>query len=113
MKHLKTLVVIIFAAAMVLSVFSVTTTNHVIYELDRTGQTIEVTPYAYPTQKALYKGLTELGHDVSDNIAGFAVWSPNDLKCDIYYVAPKYVDREPMATIGHEMSHCIYGSFHK
>lgn len=109
-KRMKVLLVVLGIAAFTLVML--TTTNKVIYQLDRTGQTLQITPHAYPSQKALYDDLVNQGHEVSDNVVGFAVWSPNDLKCDIYYVTPKYVDRVPMNTMGHELAHCIYGSFH-
>jgi hypothetical protein len=53
-----------------------------------------------------FKTLSEL-QSVIGNRTGKAVWSPNDNRCDIYFVAGDF------ETIGHEAYHCFKGSFHE
>lgn len=82
-------------------------------DMNREGLEISVIPNAYDSQGELYKDLKSKGFKVGKGLVGFAVWSPEDRVCDIYYVRPSKVDDDNMLTMGHELAHCIYGEFHK
>lgn len=45
---------------------------------------------------------------------GWAIWSPDDSRCDIHVVEPKHQnDVNSFHTIGHELVHCTHGAWHK
>lgn len=44
------------------------------------------------------------------NAGGIDVANPN---CQIYILAPKRKDDNNILTLGHEMAHCIWGSYHR
>jgi len=58
------------------------------------------------TRYHVYENKREL-QKVTGKKSGQAVWSPNDQICDVYLV------RWDFESTGHEIHHCLYGSFHK
>jgi len=54
----------------------------------------------------VYDTEEQLQREVGDKI-GQARWSPDDNKCEIWIV------KWDMETAGHELHHCMFGSFHK
>ena len=96
---------------------------------DRTGSPIVVTIYTYESQRHLDATYRELhgirrGED-RDQRYGFARWPEwrdvdgntvddgGEWTCEIHVLAPQYIDDERTLTLGHEMVHCIYGSYHE
>lgn len=96
---------------------------------DRTGSPVEITVFTYPSQRALDAAFREM-HNLSRNEDresryGFARWpewrdvqgnTVNDggeWTCQIHILEPEFVDDERTLTLGHEMVHCIYGSYHE
>ena len=96
-------------------------------KIDYSGSAILITPYVFDTREQMHKALKRRGIDVSPKLLGKAIWrewvdqktgksimKPDSIPpCDIYLVKPKRIKGPEMATIGHEMAHCIFGSFHK
>jgi len=62
-------------------------------------QVVELTVVTYHHKDAIMRAL--------EGRIGMAVWSPNDNKCEVHFVAGD------MVTAGHELHHCLYGSFHE
>lgn len=57
-----------------------------------------------------YKEKYPEGDDASE-VLGFSTWySPHDGTCNIYVPEPK--DDDDLETWGHELAHCVYGSWH-
>jgi hypothetical protein len=98
-------------------------------KIDRTGKPITVTTYVYSTQRQLDEAFRAIhniprGEDV-DSRYGFARWQEwrdgagnvieidEQLTCELHILDPKYVDDEATLTLGHEMIHCLYGSYHE
>lgn len=67
-------------------------------KFEKTSKKLEVTVITYKNKQ---EAMAALG-----GRRGMAVWSPNDNKCTIHFVAGD------METAGHELHHCLYGSFH-
>ena len=70
--------------------------------------------------KKIYKELT--GNNNPPDQYGFAQWneladlSNGDVEnpnCQIYIIQPNRKDDNNILTLGHEMAHCIWGSYHK
>lgn len=96
---------------------------------DRTGTPIEMTVHVYQTQRELDEAYRRIHNvrrqDDPDSRHGFALWpewrdvdgnAVNDggkWTCDVHILEPKYIDDERTLTLGHEMVHCIYGSYHE
>lgn len=54
----------------------------------------------------LYQNTAELEKVVGTHRFAMSKWSPNDNRCDIY------VKQGDTKSLGHEMQHCIFGSWH-
>jgi hypothetical protein len=86
---------------------------------DVTGEYIDIRVQTFPTERALNKYLEDAEFSKQE-VEGLARWAhpKGDLtkvkRCDIYVVEPSGVrDTNRLTTWGHELAHCIYGSFHK
>lgn len=83
-------------------------------DLDRIGQDLIITVKLYETQKELINARVEIepSFDKRQNLQGFAIWSPNDNVCAIYTLKPRRIDDDRTTTLGHEMLHCLIGTYH-
>lgn len=70
-----------------------------LYELPILNGTSVITFHEYKNKQQLQR--------VIGQKSGQAVWSPNDNKCDVYFVAGDFT------TLGHEVYHCYKGAFHE
>jgi hypothetical protein len=90
----------------------------IVKEFDRTGQEVCIVVNSYETEKDLHLALKNRipGYNLDQlqntRLYGQAIWSPSDNKCEIFSLLPKSIDDEHTLTIGHELLHCIYGSYH-
>jgi len=90
-------------------------------EHDRSGQQMVVTVH-------VHRGLKELNEardawfkrynldppSSFDKVLGWTVWSPQDNVCEIHISTIRSIeDRGGLQTAGHELSHCLYGGFHR
>lgn len=87
---------------------------------DVTDQYIDIKVTTFKTQSELNKFLKEKEYNNGPDVEGLARWAhPKDdltvvSRCDIYVVEPSGVrDTSDLSTWGHELAHCIYGSYHK
>ena len=78
-------------------------------DLDNSGVEMRITVHTYKNRKALIEATTKYG--TQDEI-GLAVWNNKNNKCDIYVLEVKSKNSQQLETWGHELSHCVYGSFH-
>lgn len=95
---------------------------------DRTETPVKITVFFYPNNSAV---TTEyrIRHDIPRSspfpgVEGFAVWpewrdkdgnpieKKDEFECEIHAVQPKSVDDNATMTLGHELLHCLYGSYH-
>lgn len=77
----------------------------------------ELTIVLYDSKQQLNEAYVTM-HDLPKNTAsieGFAQWSPtNEHKCVLHLVQSETLsDNNNVTTWGHELKHCVYGSFHK
>ena len=86
---------------------------------DVTGEYIDIRVMTFDNQSSMQRYLTR-NKLTNDEVDGLAQWvhPKNDLtkvkRCEIYVVEPSGVkDYNTMETWGHELVHCMYGSFHK
>jgi len=96
--------------------------------IDRSSKPIATTVYFYQSIDEVQKKFREL-HNLSSSekvsIQGFAQWpefrdnngqpiedDSKPLTCEIHIVKPQKVDDEATTTLGHEMLHCIIGTYH-
>lgn len=85
---------------------------------DVTEEYIPIKVMTFSSQKELQK-YAEDNELILSDVEGLAQWAhpANDLskvnRCDIYVVEPSNSrDYSTLETWGHELAHCIYGSFH-
>jgi hypothetical protein len=81
-------------------------------DLNRENETLEIHFFTFSNELEMIEDLRNKGYEVPNELLGFSVWSPQDNKCEVYHVTPKYTDDIRTKTLGHEVAHCIYGSFH-
>lgn len=97
--------------------------------IDRTGAPIEVTVFVYETQQELDEAYRKLHNirrgDDKESRYGFARWPEwfdkdgnrvpdgGPWTCEIHMMDPAHIDDERTLTLGHEMVHCLYGSYHE
>jgi hypothetical protein len=124
--------VIIFVLAVLAMVLASCTPKNageqIIPTFDRTGRPIMIVVHFYDTSSQVtrvYKQKYNITKDIAPRL-GFSFWpewrdkqgnpvEPTDkpLTCEIHTMRPKTVDDEPTRTLGHEMTHCLDGSYHK
>ena len=96
--------------------------------IDRSGKTITTTVYFYDTEKEVqdkFREIHKLSRDQKVSVTGFARWPEykdadgnaasdrdKELTCTIHTVRPTKIDDEATLTLGHEMLHCIIGTYH-
>lgn len=86
---------------------------------NRTGVPIEITTFEYKTynevRRALFKFERSNKQDITtDKSLGWAAWDHYPpYQCNIHIKEPDKLDDEDILTLGHEMAHCLYGSYHK
>jgi hypothetical protein len=88
-------------------------------DFDRTNEELHITVTWYDTQKEVDKAYVEEFGRARDknsiNRNGFAVWANPGLKphwCRIYSVKPTRIDDHKTTTLGHELTHCLIGTYH-
>lgn len=103
--------------------------NNIDKKLDRTGTPIIITVRYFKTENELKRAYQEV-HGLSNSVQipdqyGFARWpewknkngesveKPELYRCDIYALEPKRQDDKNVTTLGHELMHCLHGSYHK
>tara|TARA_B100000929_G_scaffold290599_1_gene284935 strand:+ start:78187 stop:78579 length:393 start_codon:yes stop_codon:yes gene_type:complete len=78
------------------------------------GERVEVTTYFYVNQQRLdmaYKKLVDPDDKLSKK--GFAIWHQGIPECEIHMKRIEYKnDKDAIQTLGHEMLHCLKGTWH-
>jgi len=92
--------------------------------IDRVGEDMRTTVHFHENRVDLKLAYAEVHdikpHEVPAGLEGFAVWyewknkKPENAEneCTIHTVEPRRVDDTNTLTLGHEMLHCLYGSYH-
>ena len=84
-------------------------------DFDRSGQELRITVVYHENATELNRsyyerfgndGIKRLGYAVYANPGRQPYW------CEIHALAPRSTDDEKMDTLGHELSHCVFGQFH-
>lgn len=93
-------------------------TTPMIHQYDRTENYITIKVRLYDDKESLYKSWLEDGGHALPVGSALNGWSSipahSENPCTIHVTDIKYLeDRATMTTWGHELGHCIYGSFHK
>jgi hypothetical protein len=90
--------------------------------INRVGKPITITVNTVNTQselRDLYAELTGVPDAQVPDQWGFAQWNetvsgadPEQLRCDVYVLQPRKPDDQRVLTLGHELAHCVWGSYH-
>lgn len=84
---------------------------------DYSGTQFPITVYTYDNTKDLNKAIKKKKSH-KRKVEGFSLWvlskkSGEMTRCEIHVVVPRNVADEHMTTWGHELAHCVYGTYHK
>jgi len=84
-------------------------------DFDRSGKVQKITVYVYPDKASMRKARQGFDGSKEKDLMGWSAWTANDpAKCKIHVVKLKSAtDNSQMTTWGHELVHCVYGSFHE
>lgn len=90
-------------------------------DFDRSGEVVEITVIWHKSQQAVDSAYVEefgrARNERAINRLGFAVWanpSKEPKWCRIHAMKPTRVKNdEKMETLGHELLHCMIGTFHE
>lgn len=95
-------------------------TTPMLKDMDRTAQTMYVRVHTYPNHAAVTraKDIYERNYpNLSRNkvgVYGWAAWSTSQPgQCEIHVVKPTHQESKEFETWGHELAHCVYGSWHE
>lgn len=87
-------------------------------EHNRSGKPITIVVYEYETYQevsdALRRFQTEKNQSTTKETSlGWAGWSKQEpYQCVIHIKPPTRINDSDTLTLGHEMAHCLYGSYH-
>lgn len=88
-------------------------------EHNRSGKEITITVFEYPTHNDVTRALATFQRENkqtrTDAISlGWSAWDREEpYQCQIHIVPPERIDDDLTLTLGHEMSHCLYGTYHQ
>lgn len=99
----------IFTAALIFLLTACNNGNPVEKEFDKEGQTLKVTVVFVNSEREMSRH----AFDYMKGVRGQALYSKEDNECKIVTYEPRYIDKDPTMTLGHELMHCLYGDYHK
>lgn len=85
-------------------------------DFDRSGETMHVTVVYHDDAESVREKYEEDFGVRKEGQDGYAVWKnpgAQPYTCEIHVVRPRYDGDTAMDALGHEMTHCLIGSFHK
>lgn len=83
-------------------------------EFDRSGQIMQVQVVVHPNLESVNYALDQFYKQDQPEVYGWSAWSLQGKphQCQIHVAPPETVDDEMMRTWGHELAHCVYGTYH-
>lgn len=85
-------------------------------EFDRSNQIIRVKVVYHDTLgevRAAKAAVTNVSiREVPQQLLGFAGWNYHNTYCEVHLVRPERSLDDRVLTLGHEMLHCVHGSYH-
>lgn len=88
-------------------------------EHNRSGNAITITVYEYTSYNDVTRALDKFHRENklprrTDPSLGWAAWDREPpYQCEIHIKPPDKINDDDTMTLGHEMSHCLYGSYHR
>ncbi len=82
-------------------------------DFDRTNQVMQIRVIFHDSPITLQKAKESVDGAIEPNLRGFAGWNRENNYCEIHSLRPKTIDDDKTLTLGHELLHCIHGSYHK
>ena len=84
---------------------------------DYSATQFPITVHTYDTKSELNKAIRNKTQH-GQNVEGLALWflgkeTSKMKRCEIHVVTPKGVEDDYMTTWGHELAHCVFGTYHK
>lgn len=91
--------------------------NNLKKDFDRTGRPQTITVMVYDNKREMQKAKADATNrqEINTDLLGWSIWSPNkeSYGCTIHVMELKNSnDTDQMVTWGHELGHCMYGTYH-
>lgn len=86
---------------------------------NRSGKEITIIVYEYPSYTAVSNALEKFQRELKQPVTketslGWSGWDKEEpYRCEIHIKPPTRIDDDDTLTLGHEMAHCLYGSYHR
>lgn len=88
-------------------------------DFDRTGQALKITVTWHENERELNQAFFKYHRKQRNNSRvhrkGFAIWANPGRQpywCSIHTLKPTKIDDDIMLTMGHELTHCLIGTYH-
>ena len=84
---------------------------------DYSGVQFPITVHTFQNQREFDKAVKDIKtHD--ESALGYSRWylskkTGEMSRCEIYVIVPEGVEDNHMTTWGHELAHCVYGTYHR
>lgn len=116
--------------SVILLLFSCSPESNITPTMDRTNQDIRVRVVLHPDAASLEEAY-RVANNLTERTAvpeqwGFAAWNQwqdsdgnlidlpdQDYWCTIHAYEPRHQTDQKVLTLGHELLHCVYGSYHQ
>jgi len=92
--------------------------NQIQGTMNNEGSQFPITVHVFDTRAQMQRAIDDINNR-GDEVDGFSAWylrskaDPTMTRCDLYVVRPSSVnDHSQMTTWGHELAHCVYGTYH-
>ena len=84
---------------------------------DYSATQFPITVHTYDTKSELNKAIKDKTQH-GQTVEGLALWflgkeTSKMKRCEIHVVTPRGVEDDYMTTWGHELAHCVFGTYHK
>jgi len=81
--------------------------------MDRSGQIQQIQVVVHPSYADLNRAYVKFKKSAQPEVLGWAAWSIDvPGQCEIHVTKPVALKTPVVHTWGHELMHCVYGSYH-
>jgi hypothetical protein len=82
-------------------------------QFDRSAVVQQIVVYVHPDYQDVNDALDKYAREDRPEVYGWSTWYIDGKgRCEIHVIKPDHLHTKPVETWGHELMHCVYGSYH-